>query len=227
MLADDDVDMVDANAPIALVDVAVGEGSRPPVEEDGVSVADAATREALPLKSVAFDVQIEQGFADFRITQLYENPKDAALEILMKMPHSESFSLSKIEATFMLEDGTTKVLETKIEARQKAEAKYEDAVASGQTAVMATLPPVTRFKKNFVTFQLGNFPPRSRLVLRAFCSQKLDVEDFSYVFRIPLAYVPAYLGSVDTDIRNGVYLLPDSDDPAALGKKLQRDNPSA
>jgi hypothetical protein len=80
------------------------------------------------------------------------------------------------------------------------------------------LPPPTKFVKNFVTFQLGNFPPRSKLILRAYCSQKLEVEDLSYVFRIPLAYVPAYLGSVDTEIRNGVYLLPDSDDPASLGK---------
>jgi hypothetical protein len=50
--------------------------------------------------------------------------------------------------------------------------------------------------------------------LRAFCSQKLDVEDLSYVFRIPLAYVPSYLGNVETEIRNGVYLMPDKNDPA-------------
>jgi hypothetical protein len=40
------------------------------------------------------------------------------------------------------------------------------------------------------------------------------------VFRIPLAYVPSYLGSVDSEIRNGVYLLPDSDNPAIIGKFL-------
>jgi len=76
-------------------------------------------------------VEIEQGFADFKLTQLYENPKDVALEILLKMPHSETFSISKIQATFVLEDGTTKFLETKVEARKKAEEKYDDAVASG------------------------------------------------------------------------------------------------
>lgn len=172
----------------------------------------------MPLKHVAFDVEIAQGFADFKLTQVYENPRDKALEILFKLPYSETFSLTKIEATFFLEDGTTKVLETKLEARKKAEVKYEDAVAQGKTAVMATLPPVTRFHKNILTFQLGNFPPKSKMVLQASCSQKLDVEDLSYVFRIPLAYVPAYLGSVDSEIRNGVHLLPDMANPADLGK---------
>jgi len=116
-----------------------------------MGLADAETRESLPLKNVAFDVEIVQGFADFRLTQVYENPKDNALEILFKMPYSETFSINKIEATFFLEDGTTKVLETKLEARKKAEVKYEDAVASGQTVVMATLPWVKSFHKNIIT----------------------------------------------------------------------------
>jgi hypothetical protein len=55
------------------------------------------------------------------------------------------------------------------------------------------------------------------MVLRAFCSQKLDTEDLSYVFRLPLSYVPSYLGSVDSEIRNGVHLLPDAN-PKEIGK---------
>ena len=39
-------------------------------------------------------------------------------------------------------------------------------------------------------------PPRSKTILRAFCSQKLEMEDMSYCLRIPLAYVPAYMGNV-------------------------------
>jgi len=48
---------------------------------------------------------------------VYENPKDKALEILFKMPHSDSFVLNRIEATFFLEDGTRRLLVTKIEER--------------------------------------------------------------------------------------------------------------
>jgi hypothetical protein len=70
---------------------------------------------------------------------------------------------------------------------------------------------VQRFTKNYLSFQLGNFPPKSKVVLRAFCSQKIETEDMSYVFRIPMAYVPSYMGSVETEIRNGVHLFADTD----------------
>ena len=83
----------------------------------------------LPLKKVSFDVEIDQGFADVKITQFYENPKDNALEILFRMPHSDTFTITKIQATFFLEDGSHKMLETKVEARVKAEQKYDDAIA--------------------------------------------------------------------------------------------------
>ena len=47
------------------------------------------------------------------------------------MPHSDTFTITKIQATFFLQDGTQKMLETKVEARAKAEQKYDDAVAQG------------------------------------------------------------------------------------------------
>lgn len=39
-------------------------------------------------------------------------------------------------------------------------------------------------------------PPLSSANLRAFCSQKLELADLSYCFRLPMTYVPAYLGNV-------------------------------
>jgi hypothetical protein len=36
-------------------------------------------------------------------------------------------------------DGTTRIIETKVDERKKAEEKYEDAVSRGQTAVLGTL----------------------------------------------------------------------------------------
>ena len=42
---------------------------------------------------------------------------------------------------------------------------------------------------------LGNMPPRSKANLRVYCSQRLEIEDMSYCLRIPMAYVPAYMGN--------------------------------
>jgi len=58
--------MTDASqAPLYVVDVAVGTGSRPEADVNGIFLSDALTKENLSLKNVSFDVQVEQGFADF------------------------------------------------------------------------------------------------------------------------------------------------------------------
>jgi hypothetical protein len=57
-------------------------------------------------------------------------------------------------------------------------------------------------------------------VLRAFFSQKIETEDKSYVFRILMAYVPFYMINVETEIRNGVHLIADTDAQNSGGSKL-------
>jgi hypothetical protein len=53
-------------------------------------------------------------------------------------------------------------------------------VASGQTAVISKLDmEVGNINSPFLTIVLGNFPPNSKLILTAICSQKLEVQDFS------------------------------------------------
>lgn len=39
-------------------------------------------------------------------------------------------------------------------------------------------------------------PPLSTANLRAFCSQRLELKDESYCYRLPMTYVPAYMGNV-------------------------------
>ena len=58
------------------------------------------------------------------------------------MPLSETFTLNQIVIDFTLEDGKTKQIVTKVADRQKAEEQYDDKVAQGKTALLATLPAV-------------------------------------------------------------------------------------
>ena len=43
-------------------------------------------------------------------------------------------------------------------------------------------------------------PPLSSANLRAFCNQKLELADESYCYRLPMTYVPAYLGNVSNQL---------------------------
>lgn len=69
---------------------------------------------------MSFDVDVAQGYADVKITQVYHNESANPLEIMFKLPVSESFAISHIQARFLLQDGTERVLETKVTERAKA-----------------------------------------------------------------------------------------------------------
>lgn len=91
--------------------------------------------------------------------------------------------------------------------REQAVIKYNDAVAEGKTAVMSTLVAPTNQNNQFkamLRVMLGNFPPHSKAYLRAFCSQKLEFEDQSYCFRLPMAFVPTYMGDTKSLVEKGV-----------------------
>ena len=63
--------------------------------------------------------------------------------------------------------------------------------------MIATLPPIrTQFRHNMMRINLGGMPPLATANLRAFCNQKVELEDESYCFRLPMSYVPAYMGNV-------------------------------
>ncbi len=62
---------------------------------------------------------------------MYENNTDHPLETLFMMPYSDTFSLTKIQVDFKLQDGTTATIVTKVAEREKAIVQYSDAIASG------------------------------------------------------------------------------------------------
>jgi hypothetical protein len=71
-----------------------------------------------------------------------------------------------------------------------------------------------------LTIYLGNFPPKSSLILTAKCSQKLEAQDLSYCLNIPMAYIPKYMGHEDKVVRIGTTLYSD----LALEGKFKNNN---
>jgi hypothetical protein len=59
------------------------------------------------------------------------------------MPYGENFFISHIEVDFRLEDGKTTTLVTKVSEREIAKVTYNNAVATGQTAVLSYMQEPT------------------------------------------------------------------------------------
>mmetsp|Transcript_33567 Transcript_33567/g.38575 ORF Transcript_33567/g.38575 Transcript_33567/m.38575 type:complete len:696 (-) Transcript_33567:462-2549(-) len=86
-----------------------------------------------------------------------------------------------------------KVICTRIEERELAQQKFDDAVASNKTAVMSA---PTRSSSDITRINLGNVPPKSEIVLACTFYQTLAVEDLSWCFFMPSKIVPRYDGNL-------------------------------
>lgn len=119
-------------------------------------------------------------------------------ETIFCFPKDVESAIHKITCEFTLRDGSKRYLETKVEERKKAEAKYEDAIASGKTAVIGMKG---RMSRDMVRIMIGQFPPMSRAKLSVHFSQKLESEDLSWCLRIPQVYIPRYIGDMSKALK--------------------------
>ena len=152
-----------------------------------------------------------QGHAALTMHQFYSNNGASPLETLFLMPNSDQWTVNSLEVTFTLEDGTTKTLVTRIDQRERAQQEYSDAVTSGKTAVISTVTPATKTESiSILRIMLGNFPPRSRAYLKAQITSKLELDDQSFCFKLPMAFVPPYMGGHNAEVVNGVNIVDSS-----------------
>ena len=85
------------------------------------------------------------------------------------MPYSDTFALSKIIVEFILADGSSSILETKVVEREAAKVMYTEALKKGETAVTSYTQSPHESKK-MLRIMLGNFPPHSKAYLQAICT---------------------------------------------------------
>ena len=81
-----------------------------------------------------------------------------------------------------------KVVETKVMKQEKAQERYDDAVASGNAAVLAE----RKKKDDTMTIKLGNLLPGQSATLKVYIVHQLEVVSGYYAFSLPVAFYPDY-----------------------------------
>ena len=120
-------------------------------------VVDPATQKAfkmlVPLKNVDIKGRLEDGVAHISAHMFYvnEHSEDSSkpLECSFEFPIEESTVVSKLIATI-----NDKTIEAKIQGKEEAKEKFDDAVAAGNTAVYAE----RKKQDESLTLLLGNLP---------------------------------------------------------------------
>ena len=112
----------------------------------------------MPLKKVDIKSELRGATAISTIELTYVNPhKENPLECTYVFPLEKTTLLAKFEA--VIDD---RVIETKVMKKEKAQERYEDAIASGNAAVLAERTK----KQETMTIKLGNLLPGQEATLK-------------------------------------------------------------
>lgn len=131
------------------------------------------------------DVIIEGAFATCDLDLVYSNPSsDCALEATYEFHLEKNTLLAKLTAEL---NGQT--VEAQVRDKVKAQERYDDAVAAGDTALLAQRDSE---KKEIMSIRLGNLLPEQTLRLRLKLIYQLEILQGSYHFELPMGLYPDY-----------------------------------
>ena len=123
--------------------------------------------------------RVNEIFASTEIHQFYVNLKEQAVELSLSYPIQTDFILSKFQIKL-----NGKIIVSKILNKEKAEEKYDDSIASGNSSF------ISRYSNRGNSFEIniGNVQPNEKIELMTEYYQILSSEDLSYCFRLIQIY---------------------------------------
>jgi len=140
----------------------------------------------VPLQHVKINGVLESGHAFLDIQLTYANlGAENPIECTFEFPVEPSTVVSKLIAT--IDD---KVVEAKIKAKEEAKEQYNDAIASGKTAVYAERS--SKKDDEAITLLLGNLLPGQIATVDIQLIRSLKITGSAYDFTLPVYYFPQY-----------------------------------
>ena len=114
--------------------------------QDGMLISNG-----VPLKHQEVNVNVDNSIAIIDIVQTFLNDQSFPMEVNLKFPTEIDYILSNL--TIQIGDN---IVEGKIMKKKKVQEKYEDAIAAGNTAVMAE---EKEDEPDVVSLKVGNLVP--------------------------------------------------------------------
>ena len=123
--------------------------------------------------------RVNEIFASTEIHQFYENLKEKPVELCLSYPIQTDFILSKFQIKL-----NGKIILSKILNKEKAEQKYDDSIASGNSGF------ISRYSNRGNSFEIniGNVLPNEKIELLTEYYQIITSEDLSFCFRLIQIY---------------------------------------
>ena len=124
---------------------------------------------------IYLNANINEVFASTELTQYFQNPLDNPIELQIRFPIKEKINLSKFEIST-----NSKKIVSKVLSKEKANEKYSDAIAQGNTAIKSD------YSKSFKSYNIniGNLGPKESICLKTYYNQSIFSYDMSYQYII-------------------------------------------
>ena len=137
--------------------------------------------------------QINEIFSKTEVTQYFTNTLDKSIELSILFPINKKLSMIKFEITI-----DNKTIRSKIFPKEKAEEKYNDAIASGKVGFN------TEYDGNYKSFKIniGNLLPKKQVKLKCYFIEMINTNDLSYEFNIMENYPAFYYKKSDENPKN-------------------------
>jgi hypothetical protein len=151
-------------------------------------------------ETVYINSSINEVFATTEVIQYFINKLEKAIELKITFPLKPEIQLTKFEIALGDKTVISKVLD-----KEKAQEKYTDAIASGNTGLLAS------FDENysFYTVNVGNVAPKETVKLTTLYNQMISTQDMSYEFSF-MEHYPCFIylsKKVQSKKINGKFIL--------------------
>ena len=131
------------------------------------------------MQQLSDDIQIEvfvnDAYAETYINQTYFNYNSNPVELSVELPNKEGVQFIDFEVEIQ-----DKKVKSKLIPKEKAEEKYNDAIASGNTGFYS------EYNKNLDKYiiHLGNIQPNIKVHFKSHFLQSLISKDLNYFYRL-------------------------------------------
>jgi len=144
--------------------------------------SDESGIDQLPLKATSAVVNIAGVIADVKVKQVYKNEGNKAIEAIYIFPGSTRAAVYGMKMTI-----GERIIEAKIEEREKARKDYEEARQNGQSASL-----LEQQRPNVFQMNVANIMPGDEIVVELSYTELLIPEEGEYEFVYPTVVGPRY-----------------------------------
>ena len=141
-------------------------------------------------ESIFITSNVNEIFASTEVIQHFINPLEDPIELSIHFPIKEELSLSKFVVSI-----DNQIVLSKVMPKEKAEEKYSDTIASGNTGF------ISKYEEESKTYSvnIGNLKPKQKVKLDSIFMQMIGAQDLSYEFSIMDKYPSFYYKGAKND----------------------------